>query len=267
MSLQRQPALTPADERFLLVRPFTVACAPGLRTSSPERHWHRLVAAGEGVMIVRTSQGAWSVPSASAVWVPAGVRHDLEICQRTTLRTLYLRKSRAAWATGAPTHARAVLVEPLLREVIATASALPALDRRIPWHAALATLLVQQVARGARDPAEIVWPTDERAARIASLLQARPGDPRSLPELCHGQGVSPRTAQRLFPEQTGQTFEQWRSRLRFLHAVRLLAEGRKVGSVALDCGYRSASAFVAAFRDAAGVTPAKYVRSASALAP
>lgn len=258
MSFRRQPALRPQDERFLIVRTMVTRCAPGLRTSSSTPGWHRLVAAAEGVMIVRTPQVAWSTPTCNAVWVPAGVRHDLETCGQTSLQMLYVRATRT---TDVSSTCRVVTVSPLLRELIGRVATLPALDRRIGWHAALAQLLLHEIREGAQAPHELVWPQDARVARIAALVQANPADSRRLVELCRGQGVSARTVQRLFPLQTGQTFEDWRARLRFLHAIPLLAEDRKVTDVAQCCGYRSASAFVAAFRRFSGVTPGEFCRN------
>jgi len=51
------------------------------------------------------------------------------------------------------------------------------------------------------------------------------------------------------------TVAEWRRRLRLLHAVRLLAEGEPVTTVALDVGYSSVSAFIAVFKRAFGATP------------
>jgi AraC-like DNA-binding protein len=257
MSFRRQPPLSPNDERFLIVRTMVVQCSPGLRTSSPTKGWHRLVAAASGVLIVRTPQGAWSTPTSNAVWVPEGVRCDLEMCGQTALRMLYIRPAKQ-WHL--PSACGVVTVSPLLRELIGRISTLSALDRRVAWHAALRQLLVHEVRHGAHAPHELIWPTDPRVARVASQLQAHPDDCRRLRELCRGQGISARTVQRLFPLQTGQTFEGWRLRLRFLHAIRLLADGRKVCSAALECGYQSPSAFVAAFRRFAGVTPREFCR-------
>jgi transcriptional regulator GlxA family with amidase domain len=149
----------------------------------------------------------------------------------------------------------------MLRELIARITTLSALDRRVPWHVALHALLLHEVLEGAQAPHELVWPTDERLARVAATLQKQPADRRRLHELCRGHGISARTVQRLFPLQTGQTFEHWRLRLRFLHAIRLLADGAKVCSVASECGYQSPSAFVAAFRQFTGVTPGAFCRS------
>lgn len=255
MSDARQLRLTAADERFLIVRTMCARCSPGLRTTSPTRGWHRLVTAAEGVILVRTAEGRWSAPPRNGIWVPAGVHAELEMCVQTSLHVFYIRDSRAAWSRGGtPRESHTVTTGPLLRELLSKVVELHALDGRIDWHVAIARLLLHEVRSGAVEPVELVWPSDKRVTRVASLVQANPGDGRRLRELCQGQGVSVRTVQRLFPEETGLTFESWRARVRFLHATRLLAEGRKISDVAANCGYRSTSAFVAAFSRFAGVT-------------
>jgi AraC-like DNA-binding protein len=65
---------------------------------------------------------------------------------------------------------------------------------------------------------------------------------------------------RLFREQTGMTFPQWRAQVRLHHGVRHLASGAPVTAVAHQCGYANASAFVEAFRLATGTTPGAYQR-------
>ena len=54
------------------------------------------------------------------------------------------------------------------------------------------------------------------------------------------------------------TVGEWRRRMRLLHAVRLLAEGQSVTTVALEAGYSSVSAFVAVFMKTFGTTPGRY---------
>jgi AraC-like DNA-binding protein len=262
MSLSRQSRLTLSDEPFLIIRTMIAGCSAGVRTTSSTAGWHRLIVASQGVILVRTAQGDWSAPTRHAVWVPDGVKADLETCSQTSLQVLYVRAGGAAWNRGFELPAsQPIDVGPLLREVIGRIAELSALDRRVAWQLALARLLLHEIQAGARAPHELVWPRDARAARIASRVQANPADGRRLHELCRGQGASVRTVQRLFPQETGLTFEDWRSRVRFLHAARLLAEGRKVSAVAAACGYRSPSAFVAAFRRGAGVTPGQFCSS------
>jgi AraC-like DNA-binding protein len=51
---------------------------------------------------------------------------------------------------------------------------------------------------------------------------------------------------------------QWRRQARFLEALRTLGAGASVKQAAHKAGYRSASAFIAAFRAALDTTPARY---------
>jgi AraC-like DNA-binding protein len=54
---------------------------------------------------------------------------------------------------------------------------------------------------------------------------------------------------------------RWRQQARLLHAMRLLARGEPVTSTALEVGYESTSAFIAAFSNALGTTPGRYYRA------
>ena len=76
-----------------------------------------------------------------------------------------------------------------------------------------------------------------------------------------GSGASARTIQRLFREETGLRFAEWRRRLRLLRALELLGDGTSVTAAGIEAGYDSTSAFVAAFRREMGFTPAKCKRT------
>ena len=87
---------------------------------------------------------------------------------------------------------------------------------------------------------------------------AEPAATASLSELARGAGASLRTLQRLFLAETGLSLEAWRGRVRMQQAVVSLSAGAPVTQAALDAGYRGASAFIAAFKRAFGVTPSRY---------
>ncbi|WP_213977666.1 helix-turn-helix domain-containing protein, partial [Serratia marcescens] len=59
----------------------------------------------------------------------------------------------------------------------------------------------------------------------------------------------------------GMSFSEWRQRLRFLHAVSLLEQGKTVQDVALDVGYRRASACVVMLQQIAVTTPERFRRA------
>jgi AraC-like DNA-binding protein len=69
--------------------------------------------------------------------------------------------------------------------------------------------------------------------------------------------VSGRTLERTFTDGTGMTLGEWRQRWRISRAIGLLAGGGNVKDVALEVGYATPSAFVAAFKKYVGTTPGR----------
>ncbi|MGW3866942.1 helix-turn-helix transcriptional regulator, partial [Streptomyces sp. NPDC005047] len=61
-----------------------------------------------------------------------------------------------------------------------------------------------------------------------------------------------------FRTETGTSFARWVASVRAQHAVQLLSQGFEVDVVADAVGYRSASAFGAAFRRTTGTTPGRF---------
>jgi AraC-like DNA-binding protein len=71
-------------------------------------------------------------------------------------------------------------------------------------------------------------------------------------------GASERTVARLFREQLGLSYQQWRQQATLAHALPLLARGQPVSLVAAASGYASESAFTAMFRAAMGQPPSHF---------
>ena len=91
----------------------------GYRHSHP---WVQLSHAVEGVLEVRTDNGRFIAPPLRAVWIPAGVTHQVFCAPDTCIRSLYIDRSVAG---DAPEHCRVLQVSPLLRELIRHFSTLP----------------------------------------------------------------------------------------------------------------------------------------------
>jgi len=263
MSRTRQPiatGLTAADEPHLTVRTLVTTCPEGLVTRSYTERWHRLVASTGASVLVTPPGGAWACPPGTAVWIPAEVPHGLEVGRGGRVRILFIRPDPTDDHEPTPTASRAVDFGPLLEALVDRVVTLGHLDDRRKTDEALRITLRHEIVRSSRAPRALVWPADERAVIVARRIIESPGRRSSLVDLCRGCGASPRTIQRRFADETGLTFEAWRSRARHLHAVRLLGEGIPIAEVARRCGYRSASAFTAAFRRTTGTTPGRQVR-------
>ena len=63
---------------------------------------------------------------------------------------------------------------------------------------------------------------------------------------------------RLFREQLGTSYQQWRQQAVLAHALPLLARGVPVSHVAAASGYASDSAFTAMFKAAMGQPPSQF---------
>jgi len=217
--------------------------------------WDQLTYAAAGVMRVHTETASWVVPPHRAVWVPAGTVHAEQMHSPVSVRTLYFA---AGLVKALPHDCRIVNVSPLLRELVLRASRLGVLDRQVRTHARLIGVVLDELADFSDVPLQLPMPRDPRARRLTALLEERPHDGRSVGELARLVGASRRTVERMFLAETKMTVGEWRRRLRLLHGVRLLAGGESVTNAALDAGYASTSAFIAAFKKTLGVTPGKY---------
>lgn len=152
---------------------------------------------------------------------------------------------------------RVLTVTPLLRELILRVVATPALDSRVPSHQHLMDLLMDEMNQAIVAPLTLPMPLDPRARAVADNLLASPASDETLDHLARRCGAGRRTLERLFRSETGLSFGMWRQKARMLHSVRLLSEGKTVTDVALDVGYTSVSAFIAAFKETFGCTPGK----------
>ena len=90
-------------------------------------------------------------------------------------------------------------------------------------------------------------PGDERALSVARYVLEKPVISDSVDDLAKQHGLARRTLERRFREETGMSSGLWRQKARLLDSIRLLAEDKSVADRALDCGYSSVSAFIAAF--------------------
>lgn len=236
------------------MRGLAAAYPDGARLPLHTHGWAQLVYAARGVMLVETPDAAWLVPTTRAIWVPAGTPHAIGMRGAVAMRTLYL----APRADQRLRVCRAIEVAPLLRELILHIVALGLLEAGRPEHERLEALLLDLLAAGETAPLELPLPKDRRAAVVAARILAEPAEGATLAELARGAGASLRTLQRLFLAQTGLPLEVWRARARMQQAVVSLSNGAPVTQAALDAGYQSPSAFIAAFKRTFGVTPARY---------
>ena len=237
--------------RHLPAAPTRTQLLAGGAGITPHRHdEHQIIYAGSGVLAVTTDAGTWFAPGTRAIWVPAGTVHAHRAYGQLDLHLLGLPREIDPLGLTTPT---VLPVSPLLRELILAYTRDPAdtSDERLR----LRGVLLDQLRVAPGGPVRLPAPTDPRLSAVCAALDADPADNRTLAAFGAATGVGERTLSRLFRAELGMTFPQWRTQLRLHHALRLLAEGMAVTTVAHRCGWASASAFVDVFRRAFGHTP------------
>jgi AraC-like DNA-binding protein len=216
----------------------------------------QLIYAADGVMRVISPLGAWVVPPLRAVWIPAGVEHEVRMSGAVAMRTLYIAPRAAPSELGS---CAVIEVTPLLRALI-----LRAVEEPIEYDEAGAAglvmaLILAELARATTVPLRIPLPSDPRLAALCRALLNDPAEADTLDHWAERVGASARTLARLFQRETGMGFTQWRQQVRLADAVGRLAKGEPVARVAENLGYSSASAFAAMFRRTLGATPRQYL--------
>jgi len=222
----------------------------GARIDPHAHNVHQIVHAERGVMRVMSEAGAWVVPPGRVIWMPARTAHWIDCFTAVEMRTVYLDGDHPVL----PGSCAVWSVSPLMRELLLRLVA----GTRPDQEPALLDLLLSEIETVDQMPLSLPIPEDRRLRRITEALQADPGDTRDLTSWAREAGATPRTLIRLFRRETGMTFREWRRQLRLLAALERLARGEAVTNVALDLGYASPSAFIQAFRDVLGTTPARY---------
>ncbi len=227
--------------------------------TKPHSHpWAQFTYASEGILEVRTQAGSHIVPPQRAVWVPPGMVHEVLTGGPAEMRSLYIDADAAPWVAGSA--CRVLEVTPLARELAIAAASLPPDYPLGGPEGRLVAVLLDQIEGLPEAGFSLPFPGDERLAAICSHLRKHPDDKRDMEELAREAGMSGRTMARLFERETGLGFREWRLRLRLLLSLSALERGEKVTAVALDSGYESAPAFIAAFKRQFGRTPGDFFR-------
>lgn len=252
MSRKRQ---SPADEKHYLIRTLVARFRDGASIAPHAHEWGQLIYAATGVMSVSTEQGSWVAPPHWAVWAPAGISHAMRFTGETSLKTLYLRPGR--WRQ-LPAKSTVVTVSPLLRELIARAVLAGMLDDREPVHRAMTALIIDEFRTRSTPGLDLPFPTTPLLRRVADHLAQAPADRSAHHVVARHFGIGARSLERGFESETGMSLGRWRKQARLLFALRVLGAGGAVKHVALAAGYRSTSAFIAAFRSTLGTTPTQY---------
>jgi AraC-like DNA-binding protein/quercetin dioxygenase-like cupin family protein len=221
--------------------------AAGVHIARHTHAWAQVAYASRGVLRVGTQGTTWMVPPSRAIWMPPHVTHEVVIVEEAFLRTLYIDEHAAPPGLDA---CRVVEVSNLLREVIG----LSATREQV-----LGALALDELTRSEPLPLSVPMPNEKRLRALCEAVIANPANTDSLEQWAASVGASTRTIARLFRQELGVSFSQWRQQALLARAIPLLSQGRPLAHVAQELGYQSQSAFSAMFRRAFGRSPRAFM--------
>lgn len=229
--------------------------APGFFDPAHSHVRAQLVYATSGVIILSTNTASYVAPPQRAIWVPAGVKHEVRCRGRVEIRTLYITSDAVP---DLPTTCQVLEVSNLLRELILEAGKLPVDYQLEGREERVMSLILDEIHRAPRIPLSVPMPSNERLARVCKAILANSAQHEALNDWANAAAMGRRTFTRTFRQETGMSFATWQQNVRLMDALSRLATGHSVTATALDVGYNSPSAFTAMFRRVFGVSPSHY---------
>lgn len=220
--------------------------------------WGQLIYAATGTMRVLAEDALWLVPQGRALWAPPNVVHAISMRGTVAMRTIYIPPERA---DTLPKVCQAIEIGALLRELILHIAPIRLIRDDVAEHERLATLFLDKLSKAERVILTVPMPRNPALLKIADHLRSDLSRDVSLPALARLAGLSVRTLQRRFREETGLRFVEWRQRLRLIEATQMLGAGASVTDAGARAGYANTSAFIAAFRAHMGTTPRAFLRT------
>jgi|SRR6188474_362002 AraC-like DNA-binding protein/quercetin dioxygenase-like cupin family protein len=238
----------------------------------PHDHpWAQVALSSTGVVRLTMEHGTYLVPPSRALWIPAGMEHAVSVVEDADLRTLYLLQPRGRSGPGvapgeqAPwRQCRVLEVSELLRALVLEMNVQP--DGGGPPLGAgelqreqrLSALILDELRRARPVRLGVDLPADKRLRTLCEAVLDDPTRHATLDGWARDTGASPRTVARLFRQQLGTTFVQWRQQVLLAKALSMAARKQPMGVIAAELGYASASAFSAMVRRSVGAPPSRF---------
>ena len=215
----------------------------------------QLCYAVSGVLSVVTATNSFILPPRRAIWIPAGMTHQVACRGPVQLHVVYLDPVLDSQPQTCRVFETSALVRALIGEILTFEHAYDEDGR----EGKLVRLLFDEVTRMPNINIQAPMPEDGRLLRVCNMILANPADSRDIDDWASIAGMGRRTFTRSFKEETGMGLATWRQQVRLMEALSLLHAGHSVTTVAFDVGYESPSAFTAMFHRCYGVPPSQFI--------
>lgn len=206
-----------------------------------------------GIMVIETTLSQWTVTPGTVGWFPPGLEHSAWVPRNVTGHSLYIDPPACI---NFPLYAGIYGADPFTRALLERCQNNGSHFTR-DYQETLLKILGYELMQCTALPLELRLPTDRRARNVADELLNNPACHQDQSQLAQQYGLSARSLSRLFDQQTGLSFSQWRQQAKVLASLQWILAGLPVYEVASLSGYSNVSAYIDVFRQRFGKTPAQ----------
>ncbi len=249
--LQTPKNQSPPDDIFLTFDEYRL----DTMAHPQQNHWGKFIIIPSGLFVVGTPKRQLVTPSYLGLWLPAHTTHYYSHATTTRHCTINIV---TACCQGLPKHACQIPVSPILSAIVqnfqerAITLASSNEDKR------LFNVLLDQIRL--TEPASPFLPMSNHKllAPILGKLERIPNYERTLKEWAARLYTTERTLARYCQRELGMSFIEWRTRLKYITAVKLIGNGASINEAAAELGYKQTSPFITMFKKYAHITPERY---------
>ena len=226
------------------------------RMSNQQSPFGRFLFTHSGVIAIITEKGRHLVPPEQVIWLPHSINYQLVAATFTEIICYSLNQKTQ---TNLNDKATVLAVDSFLKKLINESITSQIMSYGEPALHHLSHLLLNRLALAT--PLLLFLPAlkDQRLLAITSRQQKFPALKTDLNAWGKFVHASPRTLSRLFKNETGMTYSQWKQIMLIHIAIIQLSLDESITVIAKSLGYESSSAFIYMFKKHMKITPSHYL--------
>lgn len=217
--------------------------------------WGQVQLISGGILEMEAEDTRFLAPPHLAIWVPPGISHRSYNRKPIEYCSLNIDKSMTS---AFPAKTSLIKVTPIISAIM---DDFRQRNIAIPHEEAdirMVQVILDQLANQEMEHHFVPSSNHKYLAPILAAVEEHPADDTSLKIWAERVHTTERTLARYCQTELGMSFTEWRLRVRYLHSLELLRNGRPVKEVALTLGYRQTSPFITMFKRYANMTPDQY---------
>ena len=220
-----------------------------------DMHVHKraqLLYGAEGTIHVMTQHGNWIIPPERAVWIPAGIPHQLMMYKVKTCSLYILPEYSPRQSIGC----EVLSISPLLRQLLLKA---PSLNEPFSQHDDLVfELILKELSDSSSVDLHLSLPENEVLLKACQAFLKEPNIHTSPKEIAETLCISERHFSRIFKNEMGMSFSKWRQHACIFLSLEKLIQKKPIHRIAYDLGFQNPAAFTTLFQRTLGMSPSKF---------